>query len=120
MDQKTTIQEIKNKIKLLCDERDWNQFHNPKDLAIGISNEAGELLELFRFKNSVEVEELFKDKTKKEEISDELSDVLWFVFRFAQINNIDLSEAFEIKLKKFEKKYPIEKSKSSNKKYNEL
>ena len=120
MDNKVVLQELKDKIKKHCEDRDWDQFHNAKDLAIGVSTEAAELLEHFRFKSEKEVEELFKDLKKKEEISDEIIDVIWFAFRLAQKYNIDISEAFDKKLAKSEKKYPIEKSKGSNKKYNEL
>lgn len=120
MDNKTTLQSIKDNIKVLCDERDWGQFHNAKDLAIGVSTEAAELLEHFRFKSEKEIEEFFKDKSKKEEISDELADVLWFIGIFAQKYNIDISEAFDKKIKKFKEKYPKNKCTSSNKKYNEL
>ena len=116
MDDKVVLQELKNKIKKHCEDRDWDQFHNAKDLAIGVSTEAAELLEHFRFKSEKEVEELFKDLKKKEEISDEIIDVIWFAFRLAQKYNIDISEAFDKKLSKSEKKYPIEKSKGSNKK----
>jgi NTP pyrophosphatase (non-canonical NTP hydrolase) len=120
MDDKTNFREIKEKIRLLCEERDWDQYHGAKDLAIGVSTEAAELLEHFRFKSEKEVEELFKNPEKKEEISDEIADVLWFIVRLSQKYDIDLSEAFKNKIKKFEKKYPVEKSKGLNKKYNEL
>jgi NTP pyrophosphatase (non-canonical NTP hydrolase) len=120
MDKEIKIHELKDKIKKLCDERDWDQFHGAKDLAIGIITEASEVLEHFRFKSDKEVEEMFKNSEKREHIEDEMADVMWFLFRLAQKYNIDLSEAFEKKIKKFEQKYPVEKAKGSNKKYNEL
>ena len=119
-DTETKIHELKEIIKKHCDERDWDQFHNAKELAIALSIEAAELLEPFRFKTWEEVDLLFKDPKKKEEISDEMADVLYFLTRLAQKYNIDLSEAFERKMKKNEKNYPIEKAKGSNKKYNEF
>jgi NTP pyrophosphatase (non-canonical NTP hydrolase) len=100
-------------------ERDWDQFHNAKDLAIDISLEAAELLEHFIYKNNDEVEELMQS-AKREEIEDELADVLWGVVMFAEKYKIDLSEAFERKMEKTAKKYPIEKARGSNKKYTEL
>ncbi|MFH1365737.1 MAG: nucleotide pyrophosphohydrolase [archaeon] len=119
-DQETKLHDLKEKVKKLCDERDWDQFHGAKDLAIGIITEASEVLEHFRFKSEKEVEDLFKNPEKREHIEDEMADVMWFLFRLAQKYNIDLSEAFERKIGKFEKKYPVDKAKGSNKKYNEL
>ena len=120
MDDKVVFKEVKDKIKKLCEERDWDQFHGAKDLAIGVSTEASELLEHFRFKSPEQIDEMFKDEKKREEISDEIADVLWFISRFAQKYDIDMSEAFEKKVKKFEERYPIEKIKGSNTKYTEL
>ena len=77
-------------------------------------------MEHFRFKSKEEVEALFKDKNKKEEIEDEMADIFAFLIRLAQRYDIDLSEAFERKMNKVKKKYPVEKARGSNKKYNEL
>ena len=72
MDSKTNINELKEKIKKFCEERDWDQYHNAKDLAIGIITESSELLEHFRFKSEKQVEELFNSPGKKEKISEEI------------------------------------------------
>jgi NTP pyrophosphatase (non-canonical NTP hydrolase) len=119
MDDKTNIKELKELVREFCEERDWDQYHNAKDLAIGIITESSELLEHFRFKSGNEVDDLFKEKFKKEEVSEELADVLFFVLRFAEKYHIDLSEELKKKLQKNAQKYPIEKSKGSNKKYSE-
>lgn len=119
-DHERKIQEIKELIKEYCEERDWDQFHGAKELAIALVLEAGEVLEPFRFKSEKEVEELFKNPEKKEDIEDEMADVLYFLFRLAQKYDIDLAEAFDRKMEKNKKKYPVEKAKGSNKKYNEL
>lgn len=118
MDKKVTIEELKNLVKQFCEDRDWDQFHNPKDLAIGIATEAGELLERFRFKSDVESTNLMISD-KRPLVEEELADVLYFVLRFAQMNNVDLSEALENKIKSNEEKYPAEKVKGKNKKYDE-
>lgn len=115
-----TIEELTEMIKKFCSDREWDGFHNPKDLAIGISTEAGELLDLFRFKNEEDVEEIFYDPNKRVRVEEELADVFFFVLRFAQMNHIDLKQALEAKLLKNAEKYPIEKAKGSNKKYNEF
>jgi NTP pyrophosphatase (non-canonical NTP hydrolase) len=104
-------------IKEFCQNRDWDQFHDPKELAIGMSTEANELLSLFRF--------LDKDQTltalneKKELIEDELMDVLFFVLRFAQLYNVDIDEAFKRKMALNDSKYPVSLVKGKNKKYDE-
>lgn len=120
MDHKTNVHELKEKIKKFCDDRDWDQFHGAKDLAVAMSIESAELLEHFRWKKEAEVEELFKNPEKKEHISDEMADVLYFLIRLAQKYDIDLTKALERKMEKNNKKYPVEKFKGSNKKYNEL
>ena len=119
-DEERKIYELKELIKKFCDERDWDQFHNAKDLAIALSIEASELLEIFRWKNPEEVKELFENERKKEDISDEMADVLYFLVRMAQRYDIDLSEALERKMEKNNNKYPVEKSRGSNKKYDEF
>ena len=118
MDNKVTIEELKNKVKEFCEKRDWDQFHNPKELSIGISTEANELLQLFRFKSEEDMKNLM-NSDKRIEVEEELADVLYFVLRFAQMNNIDLSSAVSNKIDKNDKKYPAEKVKGCNKKYNE-
>ena len=119
MDDKTNVKQLKKMVKAFCEERDWDQYHNAKDLAIGIITEASELLEHFRFKSEAEVSDLFKEKIKKEEISEELVDVFFFVLRFAERYQIDLTDELQEKLEKNMLKYPIEKAKGSNKKYTE-
>tara|TARA_Y100000031_G_scaffold127432_1_gene145093 strand:+ start:7584 stop:7943 length:360 start_codon:yes stop_codon:yes gene_type:complete len=119
MDETTNILQLKEKIQKFCEDRDWDQFHNPKDLAIGIITEASELLENFRFKSEKEVEEIIKSE-KRKEITEELADIVFFVLRFAQKYNVDLSKELEEKIKKSALKYPIEKAKGSNQKYTEL
>ena len=119
-DSETSIQDLKEKVRKFCKDRDWDQYHNPKDLAIGIITESSELLEHFRFKSEEEVELFLKDAQKKKEISEELADVLYFVLRLAQKYRIDLSEELDAKLEKNTEKYPVEKAKGSNKKYSEL
>ena len=120
MDSKITIQELKDRAKKFCDERDWEQFHNAKDLAIGIVTEAAELLDHFRFKSKEETEAIMKDAEKNTKIAEELADTLYFVLRISQKYGIDLSEAFNKKMLKNEEKYPVEKAKGSNKKYTEF
>jgi len=119
-DKEKNIHGMKEKVKEFCDARDWDQFHNAKELAIALSIEVSELLEIFRWKTPQEVEDLFKNEKKKEDIQDEMADVLYFLVRIAQIYDIDLTDALDKKMEKNEQKYPVEKAKGSNKKYNEF
>jgi len=119
MDNKYTIDMLKEIVGKFCDDRDWSQFHNPKDLAIGISTEAGELLDLFRFKNEEQINKIMNGE-KREQVADELVDILYFVLRFAQMNDIDLTTELKRKVALNELKYPIEKAKGCSEKYKDL
>lgn len=112
------IEKLINKIVKFRDQRDWKQFHNPKDCAISLSLEASEVLEHFQWKNKKEIEQYIKDY--KEEISEELADVFYWVLLMSHDLNINITEAFNKKLKKNEIKYPVEKAKGKHTKYNEL
>lgn len=100
------------------DERDWKQFHNPKDLALSLSLEASEVLEHFQWKN--EKEQWEKVSSHREEIGDELADVLFWVLLMSNDLEIDIADAFLKKLEKNAEKYPIEKAKGKSTKYTEL
>jgi NTP pyrophosphatase (non-canonical NTP hydrolase) len=93
-------------------ERDWEQFHNAKDLALAINVEAGELLELFLWKSS--------EEANKEKVKEELADVFAYAFMLAEKYNFDVKEIVLEKIRQNAEKYPIEKVKGSAKKYNEL
>jgi NTP pyrophosphatase (non-canonical NTP hydrolase) len=114
------LEKLSELVDNFCEERDWKQFHNIKDLAMGLSIEASELLQIFLWKDSKEVEALLDTPNKREDIEDEVADVLFFLLRIAHLNNIDLQTALEKKITKNELKYPVSKCKGSNKKYNEI
>ena len=109
------MKELMNKINQFRDDRDWRKFHNEKDLAISISLEASELLELFQWKKSEEVV-----ASSLKEIKEELADVLIYSLMMADNLNLDVEDIIKSKLDLNEQKYPVEKSRGSNKKYNEL
>lgn len=120
MDNDTTVEEMKRKIQKFCEDRDWDQFHTAKDLAIAIITESSELLEKFRFKSDKEIEQMLQSADNREGISEELADVLYFVLRFAQRYDFDLATELDRKLQKNQKRYPLEKARGSNKKYTQL
>ena len=103
------------KIKQFVEERDWSQFHDPKNLAISLNLEASEVLELFQWTKDNQI-----DSTKLNNLKDELADVYYWLLLLADYYKIDIEKSLEEKLLKNEKKYPIEKSKGKSNKYNEL
>lgn len=107
------------KVEKFCNERDWDQFHDPKELAIGLSTEANELLDIFRFKRESDMAEILANPEKREKVSQELADIFFFLLRYAQLHNFDLLEALEQKMQINGIKYPVEKARGSNRKYNE-
>ena len=112
------LDKLKLAVREFCEAREWDPYHGPKDLAIGLVTEASELLEIFRFVSEKEQDQVLINK--REEIADELADSLFFLLRFADRFNFDLSEAVTNKLQKNAKRYPVATSRASNKKYDEL
>jgi len=114
------ISELSKLVSEFCKERDWDQYHMAKDLAIGITTEASELLVLFRFKTGEEIDEFLSIQEGRRMVGQELADVLFFLLRFAERYDLNLSEELVNKLDLNRIRYPIEKARGSNKKYNEL
>ncbi|MFA5038612.1 MAG: nucleotide pyrophosphohydrolase [Candidatus Omnitrophota bacterium] len=106
------------KIIKFRDERDWMQFHDPKNMAVSIILEASELLEHFQWKTIEEVEKY--SRQNHAEIRDEIADIALYLFELANNLGINLIDAMELKLKKNEMKYPIEKAKGKHTKYTKL
>ena len=113
-----SIEELKQAVVAFRDSRDWKQFHKPKDCAISLMLEAAEVAELFQWKNEGEMKDLLINK--REELGDELADVLYWILLMSNDFGIDLEEAWDRKMLKNEIKYPVEKSKGNHKKYTEL
>ena len=111
--------ELNAEIREFCERREWEQYHTPKDLAIGLTTESSELLEQFRFKNDQEQTELLEKSSSREAVEDELADVLFFLLRFADLYDVDLETALERKLEKNRARYPEEEYMGTNKKYDE-
>lgn len=102
------------------DERDWKQFHNPKDLAISIMLEAAELLEHFQWKRPGEVEVFLAKEENRRRLGEEMADVLILLISLADAAGLDLLEAARAKLRQNAMKYPVERARGSAKKYDEL
>lgn len=99
-------------------ERDWEQFHNPKDIAISLSIEAAELLEWFQWRNKAEIQQML-ETDKREALEDEIADVAVYLSYLCYDLNIDLEQAIKRKMDKNTAKYPVEKVKGRADKYNE-
>ncbi|MBE6052448.1 MAG: nucleotide pyrophosphohydrolase [Clostridium sartagoforme] len=104
------MDEIRNRIRKFRDDREWSQFHTPANLAKAISIEAGELLEHF----------LWDDNYNKEDVCDELADVMVYCLHMADSLGVNIEEIINKKMDKNEEKYPVEKAKGNSKKYTEL
>lgn len=110
-DRETTIGAIRERLKKFRDERNWNRFHDPKNLAEAISIEAAELLELFLWETPENImQRLDKDPDFAAHVREELADVICFCFNFANATEIDISAAIDEKIRKNERNYPIEKA----------
>lgn len=112
------IKKLTNEILKFRKDRDWEQFHTPKDLAISLSLEANEVLEHFQWKSPKEIEKYIK--SNREDIADEMGDVFNYLLLMAHDFNIDLVKAATDKIEKSALKYPIEKAKGTYTKYNKL
>jgi len=113
-----TIEELTARIRAFRDARDWRQFHNPKDMAVAIIAEAGELLQHFVWKTQEQSEQRAVEKLA--EIREEIADVAILLFELADNIGVKLDEAMLDKLEKNERRYPADKARGSNAKYNEL
>lgn len=118
MSDLTTLAQLTDLANRFRDERDWRQFHNPKDAAISLVLEAAELLEHTQWKNGQRLADAMQQN--RAEVADELADVIYWVLVMAHDLGIDLSNAFKDKLLKNAEKYPIEKVKGFAVKYTEL
>lgn len=112
------INSLIKRILKFRDERDWKQFHNPKDVAISLVLEASEVMEHFQWKSEKEMAEYIS--TNKAEIGEELADVLYWVLLMSYDLDINVFDALDKKITKNESKYPVEKAKGKHTKYNKL
>jgi NTP pyrophosphatase (non-canonical NTP hydrolase) len=113
-----TIGELTRQIRAFRDARDWAQYHAPKEMAVAISAEAGELLQHFVWQSAEQSEA--RARTRQGEIAEEMADIAILLFELADNLGVDLGAAMRAKLAKNEIRYPVEKARGSNKKYNEL
>ena len=112
------LQEITESIQRFRDERDWKQYHHPKDLAVALSIEAAEVLEIFRFKSVAQIDQ--EMPALKDALGRELADCLYFILLMASDCGIEMNQALEQKMAENAEKYPVALCRGKNLKYTEL
>jgi dCTP diphosphatase len=117
MSEKIDVKELKKSISKFAQAREWEKFHTPKNIVMALSVEASELLELFQWLTPVESTQL--NKVQKAQVADELSDVIVYATRLADLLDINLKSSIKSKMKKNARKYPAKLVKGSAKKYTE-
>ena len=119
-DSSTTLAEIKARVLAFARERDWEQFHAPKNLSMALAAEAGELMEHFLWAEPEASRTIAQDAAKREKIEEELADVVIYALEFANMTGIDVAAAIETKMAANAAKYPVEKARGRSDKYTEL
>lgn len=119
-DSATTIAELKTRLLAFVRERDWEQFHTPKNLSMALAAETGELMEHFLWATPEQSHAIANEPAKRSKIADELADVVIYALEFANITGLDVAAAIEAKMAANAKKYPVEKARGRSDKYTEL
>ena len=119
-DSVTTISDLKARVLAFVREREWEQFHSPKNLSMALAAEAGELMEHFLWATPDQSREIAIEPSKRGKIADELADVVIYALEFANMTGLDVAAASEEKMTANAKKYPVEKARGRSDKYTEL
>lgn len=119
-DSNTTVADLKTRVLAFVRERDWEQFHSPKNLSMALAAEAAELMEHFLWATPEQSKAIAADAAKRQKIADELADVVVYALEFANATGLDVAASIEAKMIANGKKYPVEKAKGRSEKYNEL
>ena len=119
-DSSTCVAELKNRVLAFARERDWEQFHSPKNLSMALAAEAAELMEHFLWATPAQSRRIAREKVKGAKIAEELADVVIYALEFANATGLDLAGAIEKKMAANAKKYPVDKARGRASKYTEL
>ncbi len=119
-DSATTLAELKKRVLSFARERDWEQFHAPKNLSMALAAEAAELMEHFLWASPEESRAVALDPAKRARIAEELADVVIYALEFANATGLDVAANIEAKIAANARKYPVEKAKGRSVKYTEL
>ena len=119
-DAETTVAELRQRVLAFVHERDWEQFHSPKNLSMALAAESGELMEHFLWATPEASRTIANDPAKRQKIEEELADVVIYALEFANMTGIDVAAVIETKMAANAKKYPVEKARGRSEKYTEL
>jgi dCTP diphosphatase len=119
-DSSTCLAELKSRVLAFARERDWEQFHSPKNLSMALAAEAAELMEHFLWATPAQSRRIARETVKGAEIAEELADVVIYALEFANATGLDLAGAIEKKMAANAKKYPVAKARGRASKYTEL
>ncbi len=119
-DSATSLAELKSRVLAFARERDWEQFHAPKNLSMALAAEAAELMEHFLWATPEKSRAIAEDGAKRLKIAEELADVVIYALEFANATGLDVAAVIEAKMAANAKKYPVEKSRGRADKYTEL
>jgi NTP pyrophosphatase (non-canonical NTP hydrolase) len=119
-DSATTLADLKARVLAFARERDWEQFHAPKNLSMALAAEAGELMEHFLWSSPEESRQVAATPAKRARIAEELADVVIYALEFANATGLDVAAAIEAKMAANAEKYPVEKARGRADKYTEL
>jgi dCTP diphosphatase len=119
-DASTTIAELKTRVLAFAREREWEQFHSPKNLSMALAAEAGELMEHFLWTDAPASQQRSREAGRRQKIEEEIADVVIYSLEFANVTGIDLAAAIEAKLAANALKYPVDKARGRSEKYTEL
>lgn len=114
------LDDLRQRIRKFAAERDWDQFHDPKNLVMAFVGEAGELTEIFQWLTPAEAANAMSDPVRADAIRDELADAFYYLLRLCDVLEVDLPAALQAKMAKNEARYPVEKSRGNAKKYTEF
>jgi dCTP diphosphatase len=107
-DRQTTLDELKARVRAFSSERNWEQFHHPKDLGVALACEVGEVLEHFRYRTNDEIRASLEDPARTRALAHELADCLWLLLRLADVCGIDLASSLREKVELAALKYPVD------------
>jgi len=116
-DEQATIEQLKALVLAFSKERDWEQFHSPKDLGLALASEVGELLDLFRYRGEDQIRATLGEPEGRRAVAHELADCLWVLLRLAEVCGVDLAASLAEKVALAALKYPVDRSFGRNDKY---
>ena len=119
LNRELNIEKISERLKKFSKDRNWEQYHSPKNLAMALSVEVAELVEIFQWSNDGGTKEI-KDPDTRKQIEEEIADIFNYLVKFVDLMEIDLEKISLEKIQKNDEKYPVEKSKGKSEKYNKL